>query len=207
MQTSVSRGTLLAPQPLSLRSQPARNLQETLEYYVAGVLKGLLAFDNATAHSYTELLVRYRTSFHNYSVGMQYGSELFSYLDRHWINTNHCETGRSPKDGVSAGIHGEQRSRLDTLQVAGGCGYQHTSSTESFEAVCRGGEHSSVGEIRQISACKSQGSLLESALGARRENRLRRSFVWHVSAELEKKMSTQISCSHCRSYFHLRSLV
>ncbi|CAM9268220.1 unnamed protein product, partial [Sphacelaria rigidula] len=51
-------------------------------------------------HSHTELLVRYRTSFHNYSVGMQYGSNLFLYLDRHWITTNHCETGRSPKDGV-----------------------------------------------------------------------------------------------------------
>lgn len=74
--------------------------KETLELYVAGVLKGLLAFDNATAHSYTELLVRYRTSFHNYSVGMHYGSNLFKYLDRHWINTNHCETGVSPKDGV-----------------------------------------------------------------------------------------------------------
>lgn len=69
---------------------------------MAGVLKGLLAFDNATAHSYTELLVRYRSSFHNYSVGMHYGSNLFKYLDRHWINTNHCETGVSPKEGVSA---------------------------------------------------------------------------------------------------------
>lgn len=67
---------------------------------MAGVLKGLLAFDNATAHSYTELLVRYRTSFHNYSVGMHYGSDWFKYLDRHWINTNHCETGVSPKEGV-----------------------------------------------------------------------------------------------------------
>ncbi|CAM9416688.1 unnamed protein product, partial [Ectocarpus fasciculatus] len=75
-------------------------LKETLELYVAGVLKGLLAFDNATAHSYTELLVRYRTSFHNYSVGMHYGSDWFKYLDRHWINTNHCETGVSPKEGV-----------------------------------------------------------------------------------------------------------
>lgn len=74
--------------------------KETLELYVAGVLKGLLAFDNATAHSYTELLVRYRTSFHNYSVGMHYGSHLFKYLDRFWINTNHCETGVSPKEGV-----------------------------------------------------------------------------------------------------------
>lgn len=68
---------------------------------MAGVLKGLLAFDNATSHSYIELLVRYRTSFHNYSVGMKYGSELFKYLDRHWVTTNHCETGRSPKNGVS----------------------------------------------------------------------------------------------------------
>ena len=75
--------------------------KETLELYVAGVLKGLLAFDNATAHSYTELLVRYRTSFHNYSIGMHYGSNLFKYLDRHWIKTNHCETGVSPKEGVS----------------------------------------------------------------------------------------------------------
>lgn len=71
---------------------------------MAGVLKGLLAFDNATAHSYTELLVRYRTSFHNYSVGMHYGSNLFKYLDRHWINTNHCETGVSPKEGVSTAV-------------------------------------------------------------------------------------------------------
>lgn len=78
--------------------------KETLELYVAGVLKGLLAFDNATAHSYTELLVRYRTSFHNYSVGMHYGSNLFKYLDRHWINTNHCETGVSPKEGVSVAV-------------------------------------------------------------------------------------------------------
>lgn len=92
--------------------------QETLELYVAGVLKGLLAFDNATAHSYTELLVRYRTSFHNYSVGMHYGSNLFKYLDRHWINTNHCETGVSPTEGVRGGgsvwmcqflVHGDAR--------------------------------------------------------------------------------------------------
>lgn len=75
--------------------------QETLELYASDVLKSLLDFDNATAHSYTELLVRYRTSFDNYSVGMKYGSDLFKYLDRHWITTNHCETGRSPKDGVS----------------------------------------------------------------------------------------------------------
>lgn len=89
--------------PLSPRVARCRNSdwQETLELYVSGVLKGLLAFDNATAHSHTELLMRYRTTFHNYSEGMKYGSKLFAYLDRHWITTNHCETGRSPKDGVS----------------------------------------------------------------------------------------------------------
>lgn len=86
-------------------------LQETLELYVAGVLKGLLAFDNATAHSHTELLVRYRTSFHNYAVGMKYGSKLFKYLDRHWITTNHCETGRSPKNGVSVFLVGRSVGR------------------------------------------------------------------------------------------------
>lgn len=83
---------------------------------MAGVLKGLLAFDNATAHSYTELLVRYRTSFHNYSVGMHYGSDWFKYLDRHWINTNHCETGVSPKEGVRGGggvlVHGHDGGGL-----------------------------------------------------------------------------------------------
>lgn len=100
------RKTAINPQRRPARTHvPDNNTpsvwQETLELYVAGVLKGLLAFDNATAHSYTELLVRYRTSFHNYSVGMHYGSNLFKYLDRHWINTNHCETGVSPKEGVS----------------------------------------------------------------------------------------------------------
>ena len=75
--------------------------QETLELYASGVLKGLLSFNNCTGHSNTDLLVRYSASFHNYSVGMKYGSDLFKYLDRHWITTNHCETGRSPKDGVS----------------------------------------------------------------------------------------------------------
>ncbi|CAN0307610.1 unnamed protein product [Ascophyllum nodosum] len=75
-------------------------LKETLELYASGVLKGLLSFNNCTGHSNTDLLVRYSASFHNYSVGMKYGSDLFKYLDRHWITTNHCETGRSPKDGV-----------------------------------------------------------------------------------------------------------
>ncbi|CAM9475435.1 unnamed protein product, partial [Choristocarpus tenellus] len=75
-------------------------LKDMLEMYVAGVLKGLLTFDNATNRSSTDLLVRYRIAFTNYSTGMRYGAELFMYLDRHWINTNHCETGRSPKDGV-----------------------------------------------------------------------------------------------------------
>ncbi|CAM9125978.1 unnamed protein product [Chrysoparadoxa australica] len=75
-------------------------VKEMLEHYVEGVLRGLQTFDEATAHGSTDLLVRYRDAFENYSTGMKYGAELFAYLDRHWIKTNHCETGSSPKDGV-----------------------------------------------------------------------------------------------------------
>ena len=84
---------------------------------MAGVLKGLLAFDNITSHSYIELLVRYRTSFHNYSVGMKYGSELFRYLDRHWVATNHCETGRSPKHGVSVKCRVKGMMHIEALSL------------------------------------------------------------------------------------------
>jgi Cullin family len=71
-----------------------------LEEYVDGVLQGLLAFEVCTAHSSLDLLVRYRDAFENYNVGMQYGSKLFTYLDRHWIETHHSETGRTPTEGV-----------------------------------------------------------------------------------------------------------
>jgi Cullin family len=71
-----------------------------LEEYVDGVLQGLLAFEACTAHSSLDLLVRYRDAFENYNVGMQYGSKLFTYLDRHWIETHHSETGRTPTEGV-----------------------------------------------------------------------------------------------------------
>ncbi len=40
------------------------------------------------------------TSFITPIEGMTYGSHLFSHLDRPWITSNHCDTGRSPKEGV-----------------------------------------------------------------------------------------------------------
>ncbi|CAM9386669.1 unnamed protein product, partial [Phaeothamnion confervicola] len=74
-------------------------LKELLEEFVDSVKRRLMAYD-AGRSSHTELLARYRDAFENYAEGMRYGSKLFAYLDRHWIATNHCETGRSPRDGV-----------------------------------------------------------------------------------------------------------
>jgi hypothetical protein len=71
-----------------------------LEDYVDGVLQGLLAYEACTSHCSLDLLSRYRDAFDNYATGMHYGSQLFAYLDRHWVATNHCEMGRSPQDGV-----------------------------------------------------------------------------------------------------------
>ncbi|CAN0343755.1 unnamed protein product, partial [Discosporangium mesarthrocarpum] len=75
-------------------------LKDMLRMYVSNILKGLLSYEHATTRGATDLLVRYQAAFTSYSVGMSYGAEIFKYLDRHWIFTNHCETGQSPKDGV-----------------------------------------------------------------------------------------------------------
>ncbi|KAG5180870.1 Cullin [Tribonema minus] len=84
-------------------AQPGKlyfKLKEVLEDYVDGVLQGLLAYEACTAHCSLDLLARYRGAFDNYATGMGYAADIFSYLDRHWVATNHCETGRSPQDGV-----------------------------------------------------------------------------------------------------------
>jgi hypothetical protein len=75
------------------------HIQMLIEY-VEGVLGELQAYEKSTGHGGIDLLIRYRDSFENYSTGMKYGSELFKYLDRQWINTNHCDTGKSPREGV-----------------------------------------------------------------------------------------------------------
>ena len=64
-----------------------------LEDYVAGVLQGILIYEANTSRSSLDLLIRYRDAFTTYDLGMQYGARLFHYLDRHWVNANHCETG------------------------------------------------------------------------------------------------------------------
>lgn len=45
-------------------------------------------------------LKKYCMGFEQYSIGMKYGADMFSYLDRYWIRENHFDVGENPTEHV-----------------------------------------------------------------------------------------------------------
>jgi len=45
-------------------------------------------------------LKRYCKGFEQYSIGMKYSADMFSYLDRYWIRENHFDIGENPTEHV-----------------------------------------------------------------------------------------------------------